>query len=81
MTGFLRNLILADFWLKLFSLALAVLIWFTVSFAIQRKLTPISNLAMPTAERAFPAMPIAVLSSAQDVRGYTVEPKTVDVTV
>ena len=30
MIAFLRNLFFKDFWLKLFSLALAVLIWFTV---------------------------------------------------
>ena len=33
----MRDLIFKDFWLKLFSLALAVLIWLTVSFAIQRE--------------------------------------------
>ena len=35
MIAFLRNLLLEDFWLKLFSLALAVLIWFTVTFVSQ----------------------------------------------
>jgi YbbR domain-containing protein len=81
MIQFARNLIFADFWLKLFSLALAVLIWFTVSFAIQRKLTPISNLAMPTSERTFFDVPITVMASAQDVRAYKVEPKVVDITI
>ena len=33
MIAYLRNLVLRDFWLKLFSLALAILIWLTVSFA------------------------------------------------
>ncbi len=37
MIEFLRNLILEDFWLKLFSLALAVLIWLTVTFASQKE--------------------------------------------
>jgi hypothetical protein len=35
----MRDLIFKDFWLKLFSLMLAVLIWLTVSFAIQREST------------------------------------------
>lgn len=33
----MRDLIFKDFLLKLFSLVLAVLIWLTVSFAIQRE--------------------------------------------
>ena len=36
MIAFLRNLFFEDFWLKLFSLALAVLIWLTVTFASQK---------------------------------------------
>jgi hypothetical protein len=42
---FLRQLVLQDFWLKLFSLALAVLIWFTVFFALTKKVSPLLWLA------------------------------------
>ena len=34
----LHDLIFKDFWLKLFSLVLALLIWLTVSFAIQKEI-------------------------------------------
>src|SRR5262245_55430719 len=77
----IRNLIFVDFWLKLFSLALAVLIWFTVSFAIQSKLNSINNLAPPLSERTFFSLPVIIMSSGEDVRAFSVEPKTVDVTI
>jgi hypothetical protein len=37
MINALRNLIFRDFWLKLFSLLLAVAIWKIVSFAIHKE--------------------------------------------
>ena len=36
----LRDLIFKDFWLKLFSLALAIMIWATVKLAIRKEETP-----------------------------------------
>jgi len=33
----MHDLIFKDFWLKLFSLVLAILIWLTVSYAIQKE--------------------------------------------
>jgi hypothetical protein len=73
---FLRNLFFQDALLKLFSLTLAVLIWLTVSFAIQREV----SLA-PMAERTFFGLPVLVVSSAEDVRLAKVTPKEVEVTV
>ena len=78
---FFRDLILKDFWLKLFSLALAVLIRLTVSLAIEKEVTPIPNLAFQNARRTFFNLPVAVLSSAQDVRSFRVEPPEVEVMV
>jgi hypothetical protein len=40
----LRHLVFHDFWLKLFSLVLAVLIWLTVSVAIKKEVSPVSSL-------------------------------------
>jgi YbbR domain-containing protein len=73
MIAFLRNLLLEDFWLKLFSLALAMLIWFTVTFVSQKDAR--------TETRVFSDIPVRVLSSAEDVHNFTVSPGVVKVTV
>ena len=73
MIAFLRNLLLEDFWLKLFSLALAVLIWFTVTFVSQKEVR--------TDTRVFFSLPVTVLSAAEDVRNFKVSPSEVQVTV
>ena len=74
MINFLRNLVFEDFWLKLFSLALAVLIWLTVTFASQKDAW--------TEQRAISRLlPVTILSSAEDVRGFKVSPSLVALTV
>ena len=81
MIAFLQHLVFHDFWLKLFSLVLAVLIWFTVSLAIQKETSPVASLARNTAQRTFLRLPVVVLSSAEDVRQIEIHPKEVEVTV
>jgi YbbR domain-containing protein len=82
MIAFLRHLIFEDFWLKLFSLALAVLIWITVSLAIQKEVAPAAPLALTTPGRiTFSHLPIVILSSASDARIFKVNPNEVEVTV
>ncbi len=81
MITFLRNLIFGDFWLKLFSLALAVLIWFTVSFAIQKEVSPTGPLHLSLERYTFYNLPVVVLSSAADVHDFKIAPKEVEVTV
>ena len=71
MIKFLRDLFFADFWLKLFSLALAVLIWLTVSFAVQKE--PLV--------RTFSRLPIRIISASQDVSSFKVLPEVADVTL
>ena len=71
MIKFLRDLFFADFWLKLFSLALAVLIWLTVSFAVEKEIKV----------RTFSKLPVSVMSTAEDVRHLRVRPSEVEVTV
>lgn len=73
MIAFLRNLLLEDFWLKFFSLALAALIWFTVTFVSQKEVR--------TDKRVFFSLPVTVLSTAEDVRNFRVSPGVVQVTV
>jgi hypothetical protein len=81
MITFLRDLFFHDFWLKLFSLALAVLIWLTVAFAIKKEGSPVVALTVPLQEMAFSNLPVVVMSSAQDVRSFKVSPDQVEVTV
>ena len=79
MITFLRELIFRDFWLKLFSLVLAVLIWLTVSIVIKKGASPVAALTLQ--ERTFSKLPVIVMSSAQDVRSIRVSPSQVEVTV
>jgi len=82
MMPFLQNLILQDFWLKLFSFALAGLIWFTVNIAIKNDISPVASLSLsPTEQMVLRDLPIVVLSPAQEIRGFTVNPKTANVTL
>ncbi len=82
MTGLLKNLVLKDFWLKLFSIVLATLIWFTINIAIQNQVSPAAALPLGrTEQRTFSNLPVVILSSASDNRTVNVNPKEVEVTV
>jgi len=83
MIPFLRKLILQDVWLKLFSFVLAVLTWITINSMADQKegiATPILPPA-PSEQLVLPNLPVVILSSAQDVRSFRVNPKEVEVTV
>ena len=73
MIAFLRHLVFEDFWLKLFSLTLAVLIWLTVTFASQKE--------VGTESRVFLNVPVTVLASAEDVHNFRVSPNEVEITL
>lgn len=81
MITFFRQLILHDFWLKLFSLALAVLVWVTVSFAIRQQGSPVSTAGLTIKERPFYNVLVVAVSSAEDVRGVKVSPNEIEVAV
>lgn len=81
MIYYIRELITKDFWLKLFSLALAVLIWFTISFAIQKQVPVVGNPTTSFYQITFYNVPVVVLASASDVKEIQVVPKEVEVTV
>jgi YbbR domain-containing protein len=80
MIAFLRNLVTQDLGLKLFALALAVLIWATVQFAISKGITGVTQSGTQT-QRAFPELPVSVVAAASDVRAFRVHPERVDVVV
>ena len=77
---FLRDLFFQDFWLKIFSLALAVLIWITVSFAIRNENIVTSGFTVNAPSRIF-YVPVLMVSAAADVRQFHVQPNRVEVTV
>jgi hypothetical protein len=79
--SFLRQLVVHDFWLKLFSLALAILVWVTVSFAIRQQGSPVSTVGVAIKERPFYNLPVTIVSSTEDVRNVKVTPGEVEVTV
>jgi YbbR domain-containing protein len=82
MIAFLRKLVLEDLSLKLFSLTLAVLFWFTVFLTHRTEPSALSPLPLvPPQQLVFLGLPVVVMSSAEDVRSVRVEPKEVDVTV
>ncbi len=80
MIAALRELIFHDFLLKLFSLALAVLIWFTIT-EVQKEASPLPRLTLNSEVRTFSNLPVVVMSAAQDVRSFKVYPSEVEVTV
>lgn len=57
---FVRNLVVKDFWLKLFSLALATLIWFTIDFSITKEVSPWSELIGRTADETMMTVPVVI---------------------
>lgn len=79
MIAFLRDFVCKDFWLKLFSLALAAMVYFTVYYAKTDRGAPL--LIKPAKDLAIPDVPITVISTAGTVPKLNVEPKTVEVTV
>ncbi len=80
MIAFIRRLFFNDMGLKLFSVLLAFLLWFTVSFAIRNRIPPAAP-GVILAERTFTELPVVVMSSASDVRSFRVEPQQVEVVV
>ena len=83
MIATLRNIFFRDFWLKLFSLVLAILIWMTVwLFAIRKDVSPAAALSNAHLdERTFYNIPVLVMSAAADVRDFKVSPGEVAIKV
>ncbi len=74
-----REAILQNFWLKLFSLVLATMIWFAI-FGAQTNLRP-ERAVLGNVTRKFERVPVTVMKSAADLRAFRVEPSTVEITV
>ena len=78
---FLRHFLFRDFWLKLLSLALAVMIWLTVWFAIRKDVAPGATFSGPASEQTYFNVPVRVVLPAADVRAVKVDPSAVEVRV
>jgi hypothetical protein len=78
---FFRNLIYRDFWLKLFSLALATLIWLMVWYGTGKGVSPLAALTNRTPEQNYYNVPVLVRLPAADVRYVKVDPSEVQVSV
>ena len=74
-----REAILQNFWLKLFSLVLATMIWFAIAGA-KLNLRP-DQSGLGTLTRKIDSVPITVMQSASDFRAFRVDPSHIDVTV
>jgi len=81
MINILRNLIFRDFWLKLFSLVLALGVWKVVSKAVEDNLPPSAVTSPMKLEKVFSGVKVLVVSAAGDVRNFRVHPEVVEVTV
>ena len=76
----LREIILHNFWLKLFSLLLATLIWFAVRYGIETNFHPTNPITNPIEKNSY-RLPISVLTQPGDSRIFKLTPDTVFVTV
>lgn len=82
MMEFFQNIVLKDIRLKLFSLMLATLAWFTVYVALKNATSTGAAIPLAATEQStFFHLPVVIMSSAEDVRSMRVNPKEVDVTV
>ena len=80
MIVFARNLVAKDFWLKLFSLALAILIWLTVRFISGESSTsPWLTLLGRSANENVVTVPVQVPSGT--AQKFSVDPPEVQVTL
>jgi len=76
----LRDIFIKDVGWKLFSLVLAMVIWFMVR-PVSREPAKSGNPLAASVPRTFTNLPVVVMSSAADVRAFKVKPDTVRVTV
>ena len=76
----MRELILNNFWLKIFSLVLAVMIWLAIRGNIRNDGTNAQNPFRLPSNDEFPR-PIMLMTAANDHQAYLVNPLSVNVKV
>ena len=76
-----RQFVQHNFWLKLFSLVLASLIWFVVHFDLQNTQNFGNDIFQDMAEVGITNVTVSVLASADDPRRFVIKPAAVEVLV
>jgi YbbR domain-containing protein len=76
---FVRNLVVKDFWLKLFAFALAILIWVTVQFSISGEGSLISAILGRASDERIMIVPVHV--PLEGAHTFNIDPAEVKVTV
>ena len=76
-----RELIFDNLWLKIFSVLLAMLIWFAARTQLEDKPAVSTAFTVNDAQRDFSERPVLVLMLPIDRRLFRVDPPTVSVTV
>ncbi len=76
----LRQFIQHNFWLKLFSLMLAVVIWFSIKYGIQADISFGQNIVTNPVVEESRAIPIQILTQSGDARVFKVSPEYVRIT-
>lgn len=72
--------LLHNFWLKIFSLGLAIMIWVTIHIGITRDFS-LTNPNLTHPSRQFVTLPISVITQPGDGRVYKITPKEVTATI
>jgi hypothetical protein len=81
MIVFARNLVVKDFWLKSFSLALAILIWLVVYYSINGETSNSPLLALLGRPADETVMTVPVRVPVNGTQSFSVEPSEVRVTL
>jgi YbbR domain-containing protein len=77
-----REFVRHNFWLKLFSLILATLIWFVTKLGfIKKEISLGQNTIVNLATREFAQLPVTVVRQPGDPRAFKVTPENVSVTL
>lgn len=72
--------LLHNFWLKIFSLGLATMIWVTIHIGITRDFS-LTNPSLTHPSRQFVTLPISVVTQPGDGRVFKITPKEVTATI
>jgi hypothetical protein len=75
----LRALILHNFWLKFFSVALAAVIWLAIHYSIDHDLVLRESDIRHMVTQRFIRIPVLIVSAPGDNRAFNVNPKQVEV--
>ncbi len=76
----IRSFIQHNFWLKIFSVTLALLIWFVIHFAIEKNFRIMPHSSGESAQATM-RLPVRVLTQPGDSRALRVEPAEVRVAI